>query len=132
MASISGFRNLWPKKAEEQWRLQGLMYFPNARTGQQMPVKSTLLDDLDRYPARLDIRAKATEITQPWLIMHGDKDTTVPVSHAEELKTAQPHAQLVVIKNADHTFNGAHPYAGKTLPDGLLQFCGKVIAFLKE
>ena len=132
MASISGFRNLWPKKAEEQWRLQGVMYFPNARTGQQMPVKSTLLDDLDRYPARLDIHAKAAEITQPWLIMHGDKDTTVPVNHAEELKTAQPHAKLVVIKNADHTFNGTHPYAGKTLPDGLLQFCGKVIAFLKE
>jgi pimeloyl-ACP methyl ester carboxylesterase len=37
MASISGFRNLWQKQAETQWRLQGIMYMLNSRTNQQMP-----------------------------------------------------------------------------------------------
>jgi len=132
MASISGFRNLWPKKAEEQWQLQGIMYFPNARTGQQMPVKSTLLDDLDRYPVRLDILAHATEITQPWLIVHGDDDQTVPLSHAEELKNAQPNADFLVIKKGSHTIGGTHPFAGKELPTTLLQFCEEAVTFFKE
>jgi len=132
MASISGFRNLWPKKAEEQWRLQGIMYFPNSRTGQQMPVKSTLLDDLDRNPTRLNISAKAADITQPWLILHGDKDPTVPVEHAKELKAAQPNAKLVVIKKADHVFGGTHPFADTALPAHLLQLCEEIIKFLTE
>ena len=132
MASISNFRNLWPKKAEEQWRLQGIMYFPNARTGQQMPVKSTFLDDLDRHPERLNVQAKAAEITQPWLIVHGDKDHSLPLSHAEELAVAQPKAEFVVIKNGDHTLGGSHPYAGKTLPGTLLEYCDKVIAFFNK
>ncbi|GAB2973728.1 hypothetical protein GCM10027049_04820 [Mucilaginibacter puniceus] len=132
MASVSNFRNLWPKKAEEQWRLQGLMYFPNARTGQQMPVKSTLLDDLDRHPNRFNIPMRAAEITQPWLIFHGDKDQTVPLSHAEELAIAQPKAQLIVMKNGDHTFGGYHPYAAKTLPDTLVNYCDNAIAFFNK
>lgn len=132
MASVSNFRNLWPKKAEEQWLLQGIMYFPNARTGQQMPVKSTLLDDLDRHPERLNIQTKAAELTQPWLIVHGDKDPTVPLSHAEELAAAQPKAEFAVIKNADHTLGGLHPYADKVLPDTLVEYCDKVIAFFNK
>ncbi len=132
MASVSNFRNLWPKKAEEQWRLQGIMYFPNARTGQQMPVKSTLLDDLDRHPDRLNIQTRAAELAQPWLLVHGDKDQTVPLSHAEELAAAQPKAKLVVIKKGDHTLGGSHPYADKALPDTLLEFCDKTIAFFNK
>lgn len=132
MASVSNFRNLWPKKAEEQWHLQGIMYFPNARTGQQMPVKSTLLDDLDRHPERLHIPTRAAELTQPWLIIHGDKDPTVPLSHAEELAAAQPKAKLVVVKDGDHTLGGSHPYPAKELPDTLIEFCDKTIAFFNK
>ncbi len=129
MASIAGFRNLWPKEAEEQWRLQGIMYMLNSRTNQQMPLKATLLDDLDRNPARLDVLAKAAEITQPWLIMHGDEDKTVPLAHANELKNAQPNAELIIVKGADHTFGGSHPYAATTLPLTLKEFCDKTIQF---
>lgn len=132
LASISGFRNLWPKQIEEQWHLQGIMYFPNKRTGQQMPVKAALLDDLDRNPARFDIPAKAAAITQPWLIVHGDEDPTVPVGHAKELKKAQPKAELVIIKNTDHVFGASHPYADTALPAALLQVCEKVVDFLKD
>jgi pimeloyl-ACP methyl ester carboxylesterase len=132
MASICSFYNLWPKQAEEQWRLQGILYMHNSRTNQQMPLKSTLLDDLERNPARLDILGKAATIRQPWLIIHGDKDPTVPLKHAEQLKNAQPKAQLLVIDDADHTFNAAHPYTKETLPLQLLEFCDAAIAFFKN
>jgi len=132
MASISGFRNLWPKEAEDQWRMQGIMYIHNARTGQQMPLKSVLLDDLDDHPLRLNIADKAAAIQQPWLIIHGDADTSVPATHAEELKAAQPAAELLIIPNADHVFGSTHPYDKDTLPAPLLEFCSRAIEFFNK
>jgi pimeloyl-ACP methyl ester carboxylesterase len=132
MASISGFRNLWSKRAEEQWRLQGIMYLENKRTGQEMPLKVSLLNDLDKHPARLDILAKAAEIKQPWLIVHGDIDPTVPLKHSEELKEAQPNAGYLVIKDAHHTFGASHPYTENSLPGPLLEFCRQSVAFFKK
>jgi pimeloyl-ACP methyl ester carboxylesterase len=131
MASISSFRNLWPKEAEQQWKMQGIMYNHNSRTGQQMPLKSTLLDDLDAHPSRLNIIEKAAAVKQPWLIVHGHADTSVPVSHAEELKAAQPNAELIIIPKADHTFNSKHPYDQDTLPEALQEFCQLAIEFFK-
>jgi pimeloyl-ACP methyl ester carboxylesterase len=132
MASISSFHNLWPKEAEEQWRLQGILYMHNSRTNQQMPLKATLLDDLEKNAARLDILAKASTITQPWLIVHGDKDPTVPLCHAEQLRDAQRHADFLVIENGDHVFGATHPYTDDTMPAHLLQFCDAAIAFFKK
>ena len=132
MASISGFRNLWPQQSEVQWRLQNIIYMHNSRTGQQMPLKSTLLDDLDQHPLRLDIPAKAAEVTQPWLLVHGDADQTVPLAHAQELHKTQPHAQFIVLPGGDHTFGGLHPYADDILPALLLEFCDLAISFLRQ
>ncbi|RVU00052.1 alpha/beta fold hydrolase [Mucilaginibacter limnophilus] len=132
MAAVATFRNLWPRQVEKQWKLQGVMHFPNYRTGQQMPVKSTLLDDLDKSPERLNIIMRATEITCPWLIAHGDADTTVPLSHAEELHAANPASELLVIRNGDHVFGGKHPYFEKSLPPDLLAFCNRAIGFLNN
>jgi pimeloyl-ACP methyl ester carboxylesterase len=131
MASISGFRNLWPKEIEQQWRLQGMAYMANKRTGQQMPLKVGVLDDLDKHPARLDILTNAAQIKQPWLIVHGDADTTVPVAHAWELKNAQPNASLLIIPGTDHTFGATEPYTESNLPATMLEFCDAAIAFFK-
>ena len=132
MASISDFGNLWPKEAEKQWKLSGIMYMANKRTGQEMPLKSTMLDDLRNNPGRLDILAKAAHIKQPWLIVHGDEDTTVPLAHAKELHKANKHAKLIVIKGGDHTFSATQPYPKDTLPKELHEFCDLAINFLKE
>jgi pimeloyl-ACP methyl ester carboxylesterase len=129
MASISNFRNLWPKQAEVQWKIQGIMYIHNARTGQQMPLKSSLLADLEAHPSNLNIIDKAAAINQPWLIIHGGADTSVPVSHAKELKAAQPNAELLIIPKADHTFGSSHPYGKDTLPAPLQEFCIKAMGF---
>ncbi|MDB5029513.1 alpha/beta fold hydrolase [Mucilaginibacter sp.] len=132
MGSTSSFHNLWPKEAEQQWKLQGIMYMLNSRTNQQMPLKASLLYDLDKHPERLNVLKKAAEITQPWIIIHGDADKTVAPTHAEQLHTAQPHAELLLIKGADHTFGGTHPYAKNTLPADLQKFCNAAIKFLNK
>jgi pimeloyl-ACP methyl ester carboxylesterase len=132
MAAISSFHNLWPKQAEQQWRLQGVMYMKNSRTGQNMPYKSSLLKDLDDNVARLDIPLKAAAIKQPWLIIHGDADTSVPLSHAEQLHAAQPGAEFLVIPGADHTFNASQPYELPELPVQLLAFCNAAISFFNK
>jgi len=132
MASISGFRNLWPEEIETQWRLQGISYFLNKRTGQYLPLKVSALIDLDKNPARLDILAKAAEIKQPWLIVHGDSDPTVPLARAEELKKAQPGAELSVIPGGDHTLGASHPYTESSLPAPLLEFAKQAVDFFKK
>lgn len=131
-ASVADFENLWPKDAEAQWKLSGVMFFPNSRTNQQMPVKSTLLFDLERNPKRLNILLAAAEIRQPWLIIHGDDDPTVNVSHALELKKKQPKADFLVAPGANHTFNSSQPYFENVLPDKLHQVCEVCVGFLKE
>ncbi|MGZ3872885.1 MAG: alpha/beta hydrolase family protein [Mucilaginibacter sp.] len=132
MASISGFGELWPKEIEQQWRLTGITYMPNKRTGQQMPLKVSLLNDLDKHPARLNIINQASRIKQPWLIVHGDADTSVPLSHATALRAAQPEAEYSLIPGGDHTFGATHPYVENILPDALHDFCRQTIAFLKK
>jgi len=132
MSAISSFRDLWPKSIETQWRLQGITYVLNKRTGQELPMKIRVLEELDKYPARLDILDRAHEVKQPWLITHGDADLTVPLSSAEALKAAQPLAELLVVPGADHTFGASHPYSGALMPPLLLEFCGASVKFLKK
>lgn len=97
-----------------------------------MPLKAGLLDDLEKNPRHLDIITHAGKITQPWLIVHGDEDTTVPLAHAEELRSANAHAEFLVIKGADHVFGAAQPYTSPLLPGPLLQFCERAVTFLKN
>ena len=132
MAAISSFHNLWPKEAEKQWRLQGVMYIKNSRTGQNMPYKASLLRDLDDNATRLDIPLQASQIKQPWLIIHGDADTSVPLNHAEQLHSAQPDAEFLIIPGADHTFNASQPYQSTELPEQLLACCDAAIGFFKK
>lgn len=130
-ASIADFHNLWPKEVEAQWKLSGMQFFPNSRTNQQMPVKSTLLDDLEYHSKRLNILSAAAEITQPWLIIHGDQDPTVNINNALQLNRKQPKSDLVVAPGANHTFNSNHPYLDTSLPASLEQVCEVCVGFLK-
>ena len=132
MSSLASFRNLWPREIEDQWRLSGIIYLPNKRTGQDMPLKSTLLNDLQNNPERLDIIRMAKRVTQPWLIVHGDMDPTVPLSHAEELQAAQPDAELIIIEGGDHVFGATHPWLSDTLPKPLELFCREAVNFFNN
>ncbi|RFZ95501.1 alpha/beta fold hydrolase [Mucilaginibacter conchicola] len=132
MAAIANFDKLWPKQIEDQWRLQGVIYMKNARTGQDMPYRVTMLEDLDKNPIRLNIQRRAAEISQPWLIVHGDADASVPLQHAELLNAANLNAKLLVVQGADHVFNVSQPYLENTLSKELQEFADAAIAFFQR
>lgn len=80
-----------------------------------MPVGPAYWRDVEENRERLDIRAAASRLTIPWLIVHGDADTTVPLDEAHALfAAAGENAELMVVDGADHVLGAKHPYAGPT------------------
>lgn len=131
-AAVADFSNLWSKQEEPQWKISGVKYFENARTKQQMPVKAGILEDLEKNPIRLAILNAAQQLQQPWLIVHGTGDQSVPLSHAQQLDALNPAATLMIITNADHVFGATHPYTNKVLPAQLMDVCEESLRFLKS
>lgn len=131
-ASISSFRNLWTPHQEKTWMETGVLHFANSRTNQQMPINSTFLQDLNENSEKLEIITAAQKLTQPWLIVHGDADPTVPLAHAIELHNQNPQSELLKIDQADHVFSAAHPWKRETLPEPLLNVCNATIKFFQS
>ncbi|MBL8979474.1 MAG: alpha/beta fold hydrolase [Gemmatimonadetes bacterium] len=102
---------------EAEWRAAGTLQIVNARTGQVLPLYPSLLDDVERNPVALDIRAAAARLTQPWLLLHGAEDEAVPIVEADALaagwRPEQPRRR-VTIAGGGHTFGAVHPFAGMT------------------
>jgi uncharacterized protein len=53
-----------------------------------------------RYP--LPTRQWLERVQAPVLLLHGDRDALIAVSHAERLKAVRPDADLVIIEGAAH------------------------------
>ena len=86
-AAISHFDRL-PAEELRRWRETGTWTAVNARTGQQLPVGLELLRDFETHREQLDPFAAATTRRAPWLIVHGDRDETVPIGEGEALAAA--------------------------------------------
>jgi pimeloyl-ACP methyl ester carboxylesterase len=113
----------WPTEAAE-WRRKGRLDVVNARTGEVLPLYPDVLDDIEQHSAELDIRAAASRVTVPWLLLHGSGDTAVPVAEAEGLRGAAAPShppRMILVEGAGHTFGAVHPFAGMT-PDLALVF----------
>ena len=53
-----------------------------------------------RYPLRSDLAV--TRIRTPLLLVHGDQDPLIPLSHSQRLAALAPDARLVVVRGAAH------------------------------
>jgi pimeloyl-ACP methyl ester carboxylesterase len=51
---------------------------------------------------RDDVRPLLSRITAPTLVVWGERDSLVPLAHAEELRRAIPGAKLVILRRAAH------------------------------
>jgi uncharacterized protein len=129
LAAIADIPSRWSEKEIAIWRRGGDVRIENARTRQQMPIGPDYWVDLQQNHARLDIAAAAARVTQPWLIVHGDADTSVPVDDAHALfSAAGENAELMLVKGADHVFAVKHPYEGpsddlRTVAEATLDWC---------
>jgi uncharacterized protein len=133
-ASISQCKTPWgswsPDKITE-WKKNGVQYYTNSRTGQQLPLYYQLYEDYDKHAAQLNIQAAATSVQIPVLICHGTKDVAVPVEEASNLKSWFQNAQLYIVES-DHVFGRSHPWMQTVLPAPMQAVLEKSIAFLKE
>ena len=107
-SSVSTF-DRWSEATRREWRERGRIHVLNSRTGQQMPMDVTLLDDFERNRESLDVGKAARAVEAPWLIVHGTEDLTVRPEEARALAREAPHARLLLIEGAGHTYEVGHP-----------------------
>ncbi|WP_151089381.1 alpha/beta hydrolase family protein [Hymenobacter baengnokdamensis] len=115
-AAVADLHPRWPAEVLAQWQRDGVLYVPNTRTGQQLPMYYQIAEDFYKNRARLDLPALMPGLRQPVLLIHGDQDETVPLAAVHQLHAAQPRAEVFVVPGAGHMFGGAHPWAGPELP----------------
>jgi len=67
------------------------------------PLSQAYMDDLTQIDTVVDL---SSQITVPWLLVHGDEDDVVPIEDSHDiLAKANSHVQLVTIEGANHVFS---------------------------
>lgn len=132
-AGVSDYKSRFFEGSEpfKKWKQEGRMFVENGRTKQQMPHDWQFYEDFIASQKRLTIKNAVKAIKIPSLIVHGDKDPTVPFKEAQQLHQWNPDSNLVLIKEANHVFGASHPWGQDTLPAHLKEAVNKTIAFLK-
>jgi dienelactone hydrolase len=109
--------NRWTDADVTHWRQRGRLDVLNARTGEVLPLYTTVLDDLERHREdELNIEAAAARVRAPWLLIHGGADASVGPEEADRLAAAARPETIRVIRldGAGHTFGAVHPWKGMT------------------
>ena len=113
------------------WRRAGRVPIVNARTGQELELDISVLEDLEARAGEYDLQAAAAARRAPWLIVHGEADETVPVAEARTLAgAARAPSRLQVVAGGSHTFGAVHPFAGPT--PALIQALNSTQAWLRR
>lgn len=115
----------------EQWKKDGVKYVLNGRTKQQMPHYYQFYEDFIKNEERLSIKRAVTHLTIPYLIIHGNHDTSVLIEEAKNLHKWNSNSQLKLINGANHVFGAQHPWNKDSLPEHLNQVVTLAIDFLK-
>lgn len=82
------------------------------------PLSQAYMDDLSAIDS---VVRHASDVTVPWLLVHGAEDDVVPLQDSLDiLRHANEGAELVQFMNADHVFSG----------ESLLQMTAEVVKWL--
>ena len=99
----------WDDETKRAWRESGFLEVLNARTKQVMRMGRIVLDDYEENRERLDVLAATERLTVPLLVVHGERDESVPVEEGRAIAAKAKDVSLVVIPRASHTYNAIHP-----------------------
>lgn len=122
-AAISDIERRFPSgDALQKWKEEGVRFQTNGRTNQAMPLNFSQYENFIANSEELDIKHSVESIRKPLLLLHGNEDTSVPISEGEEL-SEWSGIPLSIIKGANHTFGSAHPWKEQALPLHLNQVC---------
>ena len=132
LAGVSDYKSRFPKKEKfQEWAENGVYFVKNGRTHQEMPHFYQFYEDFKKNEQRLNIQKATKNLKIPFLIIHGNKDTSVSIKEAENLHQWNPKSSFKIIKNADHVFNVAHPWESQKMPKELEDVTKLCAAFLK-
>ncbi|TBM99403.1 alpha/beta fold hydrolase [Hyunsoonleella flava] len=115
----------------EQWKKDGVKYVMNGRTKQQMPHYYQFYENYMENEERLTIMRAVSNLKIPYLIIHGDNDTSVLIDEAHQLHSWNPKSQLKLIDGADHVFNTKHPWKLNSLSKELNIAVEAIIKFVR-
>ena len=133
LAGVSDYKNRFPVgMAFNKWKDSGVYFVENARTKQQMPHHYQFYEDFTKNEKRLTIQSAAKNLNIPFLIIHGDADTSVSIQEAQNLHQWNPNSTLQVIKGANHVFGAAHPWQPNYLPKHLEHVVNLITQFNKK
>jgi pimeloyl-ACP methyl ester carboxylesterase len=133
LAAISSVekRFTFEKKVFEEWERTGVRYVTNSRTNQELPHYFSQYIDFQENKENLSIQKACETLKKPILIIHGNNDEAVNISEGDDL-AKWTGKELTIVRNANHTFVGSHPYVEKTLPGHLEDCCERILEFLQN
>lgn len=106
---------------QKEWRRNDIIIVENGRTNQKMPLYESFYNDFKKNPANYSVKEATKKLNQantPQLILHGTKDNSVTQkdsqdifewSNSHSIISQNHNAKLVLIEEADHTYNTQHP-----------------------
>ena len=97
-----------------------------------MPHYYQFYEDFVTNKKRLNIERAVKQIKNPYLIIHGNKDTSIHLSEAQNLHTWNPESQLQIIENADHVFNIKHPWKNELPSKEFQVVINSILTFLNN
>lgn len=115
-ASISTV-DRYSKSFVQEWDKKGFTEVLNSRTGQVFRLGHDMLKDIQKNgKKKLNILNAVKDLNRPFLILHGQSDTSVPPHEAEQLSIFANASQssMRMIPNTNHTFGAVHPFQGST------------------
>jgi len=130
-SSISTF-DRWREHQKNDWRTNGFLPLSRDTAASPLRLGRELLRDYEEHSERLNILQAASQITCPWLIVHGKADVTVSSKEAEALFAASKNGigELELVEHAGHLFNAASP--GEDGYKNLNHVIEKTIQFFKR
>ena len=133
LAGVSNYKNRFPVGiAFDNWKNEGVYFVENARTKQQMPHYFQFYENFIKNESRLTIQSAAKNLNIPFLIIHGDADTSVSIQESKNLHQWNPNSTLEVIKGANHVFGASHPWNENYLPEHLDNLVDLIKSFVEQ
>jgi pimeloyl-ACP methyl ester carboxylesterase len=132
LAAICDIGSRFPTGDElKEWKNTNVRYVANSRTKQNLPNYYSLYEDFKANEERLNIQKACESIAIPILVIHGDQDTSVPISEGEKI-AEWLNTDLITIPDTDHVFGATHPWNKDTLPEKLKEVCNRIYGFLNN
>lgn len=133
LAGVSDFEKRTVNNIDvEKWKKEGVIYVINGRTKQQMPHYFQFYENFIENKNRLNIKRAASNLKMPFLIIHGNEDSSVSIDEAYALHDWNSKSKLEIIDGANHVFGAQHPLEKHALPKHLEGVVQKVDAFIRQ